>query len=115
MERFDLQRIQNRTYLDIIEDLRALRPVEFRGDDDGDVVVAARREVEAHARKVASRLAHRAGEAADEDEGDGGRRGHGQLESLHVDVDQGRRLKVHLGQCHFSWNSTLLLWPAERE
>ena len=115
MERFDLQRIQNRTYLDIIEDLRALRPVEFRGDDDGDVVVAARREVEPHARKVASRLAHRAGEAADEDEGDGGRRGHRQLESLHVDVDQGRRLKVHLGQCHFSYNSTLLLWPAERE
>ena len=47
------------SYLDVVEDLGALRPAQLGGDDDGDVVVAARRKVEPHAGKVAARLAHR--------------------------------------------------------
>ena len=98
------------TYLDVVEDLRALRPAELGGDDDGDVAVAASREVEPHAGEVAARLAQRAaGEAADDQEGHGG--GRRQLESLHccgreIQILHGSRSRsevclIHTCHLHF--------------
>ena len=89
------------TYLNVIEDLRALGPVELGRDDDGDVVVAARGKVEAHAGEVAARLAHRArDDAVEESAGEeDGRRG--RLQPLHRGDDSFSLTPDTCCRCHF--------------